>query len=72
MADSMAKWTFELRNLRELRIGRLIFEAGRGCVRIVDQSGACYDETSIWSVCFSSGDQVSRATEMARQMSFSF
>jgi len=26
--------------IRDLRIGRVIFEAGMGCVRIVDQSGA--------------------------------
>ena len=49
--------------IRELGIGRVIFEAGMGCVRIVDQSGACHDEASLWSVCFRSGDQVFCAIE---------
>ena len=34
------------------------------CVRIVDQSVACYDEASLWSVGFRSGDQVFRAIEI--------
>jgi hypothetical protein len=36
-----------------------------GCVRIVDQSGACHDEASLWSVCFRSGDQVFYAIEIS-------
>ena len=36
-----------------------------GCVRIVDQSGACHDEANLWSVCFRSGDQVFRAIEIS-------
>src|SRR6202041_4172311 len=51
--------------IRELRIGRVIFEAGMGCVGIVDQSGACHDEASLWGVCFRSGDQVFCAIEIA-------
>src|ERR1700723_3755023 len=50
--------------IRELRIGRVIFEAGMGCVGIVDQSGACHDEASLWGVCFRSGDQVFCAIEI--------
>ena len=33
--------------IRELGISRVIFEAGMGCVRIVDQSGACHDEARL-------------------------
>jgi hypothetical protein len=51
--------------IRELRIGRVILEAGMGCVRIVDQSGACHDEANLWSVCFRSGDQVFCAIEIS-------
>jgi hypothetical protein len=35
-----------------------------GCVRIVDQSGACHDEASLWSVGFRCGDQVFRAIKI--------
>jgi hypothetical protein len=50
--------------IRELGIGLVIFEAGMGRIRIVNQSGACHDEASLWSVVFRSGDQVFRAIEI--------
>lgn len=50
----------------ELGIGRIIFAAGMGCVRIVNQSGACHDEANLWSVCFRSGDQVFRPIEISQ------
>ena len=50
--------------IRELGIGRVIFQAGLGCIRIVNQSGACHDEASLWSVAFRSGDQVFRAIQI--------
>jgi hypothetical protein len=44
--------------IRELRMGRVIFQTGTGCVRVVDQSGACHDEANLWGLHLRSGDQV--------------
>ena len=54
--------------IRELRIGRVIFESGAEGVRILDQSGACHDEACLWSVCNRRSDQVFRAVEVSEQI----
>ena len=61
---SSASAAILLAGYASLGTGRVVFEAGMGCVRIVDQSGACHDEASLWGVGFRSGDQVFRAIEI--------
>src|SRR5664279_4387315 len=64
IAEFVLRCDFACR-IRELRIGRVIFESGAEGVRILDQSVACHDEACLWRVCNRRSDQVFRAVEVS-------